>query len=245
MFIARFLAPRNPATTTATITTPRRSKMFQRRAPRRRRISVPSTRLTKADFLQPQDDEVFPVTHAIAYIDVVGVEPDLPPEAIRPADIVPQANVDSPEVARMESVNAAPGMAPMANVPAAEAVPADEIVAPLPAIAANAVPVVSPASEIVVAVPAMLAVEDALGTVAPPPIDVAPTSAHAIPSTLRKAKKRGRKRENVGLGGGAGMVRKQRRKSAKKSSASGTAEVIGGRLPGYGRDGTSGAHSPP
>jgi hypothetical protein len=250
MFTARFLAPRNLSDScTDAITTPRRSKLFQLHAARHRHpnSSLPATQCIDANFMKPLDDDSFTLAPAFDNIDVVGVAPEpLLPETIQPAVALPAVAVASAEATPVESIVPAPDIAP-ANI---EALPTlavvEEITATFPVMTSTAMPVVSPASEIVVVVPAMLAVEDALGTVAPPPIDAAPTPAEAPPTTLKKTKKRGRKTENEGLSA-AGRKRKPRWKSATRSGASGTTDITfcEGRMPIYALGGTISAHSPP
>jgi hypothetical protein len=213
--------------------------MLQRRAiSRRLNPSLPATQLVGADLMNPLGGDIFPVAPAITDIDVVGVTTELPPlpEVIQPADMGPKGCVDFAIAAPVDSVDAAPGMAPAPDHAAPTLTPAEEITATLPAMADDVESKVQVATEIITAAPTIVAIAHA---------DTVTTDA--IPATPKKTKKPRRKPENEGLGDSAGKTRKPRRKSAMESGTSGKLDLTlsEGRSPGYDLGGTSGAHSPP
>jgi hypothetical protein len=220
------------------------SRMFQRHAMRHRRSSLPATQHVVIDLVESPGDDSFPVAPAITSIDVVDVVSDLPnlPETAQTADMGPKGFVDSAMVATVESVCAAPDRVPtMTDIPAAEVAPtlaSAEMITAMPTAtnAATAEPKVQAVKEIMTVVPAIIAIV---------PAETMP--ADAVPAKEKKGKKWGKKTENVGLGGGAGKTKKPRRNSAKAKIRSGTPQQGEGqsRLPIYGLDDGSYAHSPP
>jgi hypothetical protein len=226
-------------------TVPAKSRMFWLRATRRplaKAFTVGTVPLFDADSMRPLADEVFAVAPAIADINVVAVEPDLPhlPEVIQPADIEPTGSVNSVKAAPVASVDAAQDKAPtMAEVPASEAAVTlsfvEEIAATLPATnAATAEPELHAVVGIITTVPPTIAITPADTVAAGAPL-----------STPTKVGKRGRKPQNEVLGDGAEKPKKSRRKWAKKSGASEMPDLTNGEgLPLYDSGEMSGTHSP-
>jgi hypothetical protein len=215
--------------------------MFQHRA-NRHRSSFPATQLVGADLMNPLGD-IFPVAPAIADIDVVDVEPDLPllPEDIQPPDMLPTVEVASAEATPEESVDAVPDMAP------AGAASIEPTLMPV-----EETPATHPATNAATAEPKVQVVPEVRETTTSGPAMVAArvpgiTSTDAPPTKPKKVKKRGEKQEKEGLGGGAGKAKRPRRKSAKAKGTSDMPDLTASdeRLPGYGLEAPSGAHSPP
>jgi hypothetical protein len=213
MFIATLLKPRLRAITNINAggsSPARQSKMLQRRR-RPLNSSLPATQHIDADFMM--DDDTFPVAPAFDSIDVVGVAPEpSQSETTQPADIAPTVvAVALADAVSVDFIHAVPGMTPLfadaaPNESALALTPVEDIAAMLSATNAAIEPEVQLVPEIITVAPVIVAIA---------PAETMP--ADAVPAKEKKAKKWGKKTENVGLGGGAVKAKNPRSKSAKIS----------------------------